>query len=71
MREIERSTQFKRDYKRELKGLYGRRLAADLARIVEALAADVPLEVRHRDHALRGSFGGYRDWLGSHSELFE
>jgi len=50
MREIERSNQFKRDYKRELKGLYGRTLAGDLATILQALVADAPLEPRYRAH---------------------
>ena len=61
MREIERSNQFKRDYKRELRGLYGRTLASDFARVVRFLAADIPLEPRYRDHPLRGSLAGYRD----------
>ena len=61
MRAIERSNQFKRDYKRELKGLYGRTLAVDLATVLRSLAADTPLEPRYRDHPLRGSFAGYRD----------
>jgi mRNA interferase YafQ len=61
MREIERSNRFKRDYKRELKGLYRSTLADDLARVVHALAADMSLEPRYRDHPLRGSFAGYRD----------
>lgn len=61
MREIERSNQFKRDYKRELKGLYGKTVADDLASVLRALVADAPLEPRYRDHPLRGSFAGYRD----------
>lgn len=61
MREIERSNQFKRDYKRELRGLYGRTLANDLARVLRSLAADIALEPRYRDRPLRGSFAGYRD----------
>ena len=61
MREIERSNQFKRDYKRELKGLRSKTLPAELQAVVEALAHDRPLPSRYRDHALSGQFGGYRD----------
>jgi len=43
MREIERSNQFKRDYKRELKGRRGKALPDELAAVVEALANDQPL----------------------------
>ncbi|MDF2601009.1 MAG: addiction module toxin, RelE/StbE family protein [Methylobacterium brachiatum] len=61
MRTIERSAQFKRDYKREAKGRHAATLDADLIPILRALAGDDPLEARHRDHALSGSWAGYRD----------
>jgi mRNA interferase YafQ len=61
MRAIRRSNQFKRDYKRELKGRYGKTLNADFEKVVRALVTDAPLEPRHVDHALRGSWAGYRD----------
>ena len=55
MRTIERTSQFKRDYKRESRGGRHRTyLDASLALIVEALANDQPLEPRHHDHALSG-----------------
>jgi mRNA interferase YafQ len=60
MRRIERTGQFKRDYKREAK----RRRAildAELLPIVKALAYDLPLEPRHRDHALTGDWNDHRD----------
>ena len=61
MREIERSNQFKRDYKRELKGQRGKRLAADLVALLGKLANDEPLDARYRDHGLTGTWSGYRD----------
>jgi len=62
MRTIERSTAFKRDYKREAKGgRYRATLDADLMPVLAALADDKPLEPRHRDHDLSGDWAGYRD----------
>jgi mRNA interferase YafQ len=61
MRTIERTSQFKRDYKREAKGLHRSTLEQDLIEIVTALAADQPLPERHRDHALTGDWKDHRD----------
>ena len=55
MRTIERTSQFKRDYKRESRGRHRAHLNADLARVIETLANDHPLEPRHHDHALSRS----------------
>lgn len=61
MRTIERSTRFKRDYKRETKGRHRTTLDADLVPVLIALAADAPLDPRYQDHALSGTWAGYRD----------
>ena len=61
MRTIERSTTFKRDYKRESKGQHRATLDADLRPILIALATDTQLEPRYRDHDLSGEWAGYRD----------
>lgn len=61
MRRIDRSTTFKRDYKRESKGRHRATLDADLQPILIALATDEPLEARYRDHDLSGDWAGYRD----------
>ena len=61
MRTIERTTQFKRDYKREAKGQHRATLAQDLVSIMNALAEDQPLAERHRDHALAGAWKDHRD----------
>ena len=61
MRTIERSSAFRRDYKREYKGQHRATLDADLVPLLMALADDQALELRHRDHALSGDWGGYRE----------
>jgi mRNA interferase YafQ len=61
MRTIERSSPFKRDYKREARGRHGAMLEADLSQVLVALANDERLEPRYRDHELSGNWSGYRD----------
>lgn len=61
MRTIERTTAFKRDFKRVAKGPHRAALDTDLRRIIELLVVDAPLEIRHRDHALTGNWKDYRD----------
>ena len=61
MRTIERSSAFKRDYKRELKGPYRATLAKELVEVLTALAMDQPLAEKYRDHALVGEWMGYRE----------
>ena len=61
MRTIERSSVFKRDYKRECKGRHRDTLAEMLGGVVSALASDLSLEARHRDHDLSGDWAGYRE----------
>jgi mRNA interferase YafQ len=60
MRRIERTTAFKRDFKRENGGRH-RNLDRELARIVQLLATDTPLPERNRDHCLSGNWSGYRE----------
>lgn len=61
MRTIERSSAFKRDYKREAKGKHRATLDEALKQVVAALATDQPLEARYRDHDLSGNWAGYRE----------
>jgi mRNA interferase YafQ len=61
MRAIERTTQFKRDYKREAKGRYRSELDACLVAALIALAKDDILRPHHRDHALSGDWKDHRD----------
>lgn len=61
MRKIERSTAFKRDYKREMKGKHSKTLNDDLTSILISLAEDKPLKPCFRDHDLSGNWAGYRE----------
>ncbi len=61
MRTIERATAFRRDYKREAKGKYRQTIQSDLTVVLTALVNDRPLPERNRDHALTGTWAGYRD----------
>lgn len=56
VRRIERTDQFKRDYKREARGRHRATLDAGLIPVLQALARDQPLEPWHRDHALTGNW---------------
>jgi mRNA interferase YafQ len=62
MRTIDRSSAFKRDYKRETKGLHRATLDDELEPVLKALANDQPLDVRYRDHDLSGDWAGYREY---------
>jgi mRNA interferase YafQ len=61
MRTIEQATAFRRDFKRESKGRHRETLDADLTSVLTALAADVIIDARLRDHALSGEWYGYRE----------
>jgi mRNA interferase YafQ len=61
MREIERTSRFKRDYRREKSGRHGKRLDGLLLEILSLLVADAPLPRRLADHPLSGEWSGFRD----------
>ena len=61
MRTTERTTQFKRDYKRESKGQHRATLDASLELVGDALANDRPLDSKYRDHSLSGEWADHRD----------
>jgi mRNA interferase YafQ len=61
MRTIERTTAFKRDYKREKKGRHGHKLDGWLSAVVTTLANDTALPEAYVDHALAGEWKDYRD----------
>ncbi len=61
MRRIERTGQFKRDYKREARGPHRQALERDLVEVLQVLAQDRPLSAKHRDHALAGHWKDHRD----------
>jgi mRNA interferase YafQ len=61
MRRIERSSAFKRDYRRAKATSRYRDLDERLVAVLELLVHDRPLPPRNRDHALSGNWSGYRD----------
>ena len=61
MRTIDRSSAFKRDYKREAKGQHRAALDDTLKCVLVALATDQALDARYRDHDLSGDWAGYRE----------
>jgi len=58
---IERTAQFKRDYKRELKGRYKNSLSAELTTLLQLLISADVLPDNYRDHALSGNWKEHRD----------
>ena len=61
MRTIERTSQFKRDYKREAKGTHRKTLEGDFIDVITAQANDQTLIEKHRDHSLTGEWKDHRD----------
>jgi mRNA interferase YafQ len=61
MRTIERTSQFKRDYKRETKGPYRATLETAFIKVVLTLANDRPLSAKYHDHLLVGDWKDFRD----------
>ena len=61
MRAIERTSRFKRDYRREKSGVLSKKLDALLIEAIDLLASDRPLPQRYFDHPLSGEWSGFRD----------
>ncbi len=62
MRTIERSSAFKRDFKRaKATPRHSRNLNALVATVVTLLLSDKMLPGNYRDHALSGDWSGYRE----------
>lgn len=61
MRTIERSSAFKRDYKREPKGQHRATFDDVLKLVLSALVTDQPLDARYLDHDLSADWAGYRE----------
>jgi mRNA interferase YafQ len=59
MRTISWTTAFKKDYKREKRGVW--RVDALLEGVVESLRWDIPLLPAKRDHPLSGEWIGHRE----------
>ena len=61
MRELEYTTQFERDFKREKKGKSGKGLDLVLEDVLDLLVADKRMPVKLKDHRLRGEYFGTRE----------
>lgn len=61
MRTINRSSGFRRDYRREKRGQYGRFLDEQLDAALQLLTTDQPLPPRYKDHPMRGNRAGERN----------
>lgn len=61
MRTIKYTSQFKRDYRRELKGRHREVLEEILLAITDLLAEDKSLSPRNYDHPLGGQWKDHRD----------
>jgi mRNA interferase YafQ len=61
MRELEYTTQFERDYKREKKSKSGKGLTLVLEEVLNLLAVDKRMPVKLKDHPLRGEYFGIRE----------
>ena len=61
MRELEYTTQFERDYKREKKSKSGKGLTLVLGEVLNLLAVDKRMPVKLKDHPLRGEYFGTRE----------
>jgi len=61
MRTISYGSRFKKDFKRESRGVYGRTLVDDLKAVTDLLRDDALLPDRCSDHALGGRWLGDRD----------
>ena len=61
MRKIERTTQFKRDYKRETKNPRSQTWLPTFYAVLEFLCLDKLLADKHRDHQLTGNWRDHRD----------
>jgi mRNA interferase YafQ len=61
MRTTKPTCHFRQDFKREKENPLGHRLDAMLAKVIDTLAADIPLPAPLHDHPLSGSFDDFRD----------
>jgi len=61
MRTIERTSKFKKDYKRELKGRHKATLQSDLIKTIKILLTDEILAPKYFDHALSNNWKDHRD----------
>jgi mRNA interferase YafQ len=61
MRTIERTGQFKRDFKRESKGKHKKTLIEDLTILLSLLISDNDLPEKYCDHSMTGNWNDHRN----------
>lgn len=62
MRIVENTTQFKKDFRREIKGKYRSVLESDEFKdVLNSLMTDTPLDSQYGDHPLSGNWKDCRD----------
>jgi mRNA interferase YafQ len=61
MRTIEKTGQFKRDFKRESKGKHRKTLNEDLITVLKLLLADASIPEKYFDHAMIGNWNDHRN----------
>jgi len=61
MRRIERTTAFRRDFKREKRGPHRRDLDFLISSVASLLAEDLLLPEKYRDHSLAGNWRDHRE----------
>lgn len=61
MRTIKQTGQFKRDYKRELKGKHKKTVAEDLKAALGLLLNDADLPAKYFDHVMIGNWNDHRN----------
>lgn len=62
MRIIERSTAFKKDYKKVSKGIYKKVIDTELPNVLYNLANDLPLATEYKNHPLKGAWRKGNYW---------
>lgn len=60
MREVETSSRFRKDYKREKKNPNNPNLSGLLGKVIHLLRQDIQLDATWRDHPLGGDYSGFR-----------
>jgi mRNA interferase YafQ len=61
MRRIERTSAFRRDFKREKRAQHRRDIDSLVSEVVSLLAEDKALPEKNRDHNLSGEWGDHRE----------
>ena len=61
MRTIKRTSKFRQDFKRELKGRHQATIIADFLSLSQKVENDQPLDTKFKDHALSGNWKNHRD----------